>query len=77
MSEKTGAKLSGSWTVDIGEQDEASALPPHFKFHPISPRLLQFVFAFSVHLWKYPGGYETLNKATEVYRTDPVRPETF
>ena len=22
---KTGAKITGSWTVDIGEQDEASA----------------------------------------------------
>ncbi|CAD5112386.1 DgyrCDS1607 [Dimorphilus gyrociliatus] len=44
---KTGAELVGSWTVEIGDQDEA------------------------VHLWKYPGGYEVLNEATEVYRTDP------
>ena len=25
MSSKTGAQITGSWTVDIGEQDEASA----------------------------------------------------
>ncbi|KAK2169057.1 hypothetical protein LSH36_12g04001 [Paralvinella palmiformis] len=45
-SKETGAHLEGSWTVDIGDQDEA------------------------VHLWKYPGGYPILNKATEIYRTD-------
>ena len=25
-----------------------------------------------VHLWKYPGGYPVLNKATGIYRTDKV-----
>ena len=49
MDEKqTGAKLAGSWTCMIGDQDEA------------------------VHLWKYKGGYSEYNKATAIYRTDPV-----
>lgn len=49
MEEKnTGAKLAGSWTCMIGDQDEA------------------------LHLWKYKGGYTQYNKATAIYRTDPV-----
>jgi len=42
----TQAELTGSWTVDTGDQDDA------------------------IHLWKYPGGYPTLNKTREIYRTD-------
>lgn len=42
----TTAELTGSWTVDTGDQDDA------------------------IHLWKYPGGYPTLNRTREIYRTD-------
>ena len=74
MSEKTGAKIAGSWTVDIGEQDEASAR--QFRSRVRTKLHQSFCFCL-VHLWKYPGGYETLNKATEVYRTDPVLRSRF
>eukprot|EP00914_Ancora_sagittata_P013142 GHVO01025604.1.p1 GENE.GHVO01025604.1~~GHVO01025604.1.p1 ORF type:complete len:294 (-),score=12.04 GHVO01025604.1:256-1137(-) len=45
-NKETGAQLAGSWTVEIGDQDEA------------------------IHLWKYPGGYPTLNHMTHIYRTE-------
>ena len=34
--------------------------------------LLYSSILLAVHLWKYPGGYPVLNRATEIYRTDSV-----
>lgn len=43
---KTGGKLVGSWTVEVGDLDEA------------------------IHIWKYPGGYKTLDRHKAILRNE-------
>lgn len=44
-----GCELVGSWTVSVGDMDQA------------------------LHLWRYVGGFEKIDKAKALFNTDAVR----